>query len=334
MKRMLTFISLILIFLGFAFFQNPKANTPTATSSTQVTRVGILQMVTHPALDQIHKGVILGLKKKGFVVGKNLQIDFLNAQGDQSNLKTMSQQLANKDHLLVGIATPAAQALANSAQSNTPIMLAGISAPASSGLVKSENHPGANITGSSGLNPVKKQFKLIRAMMPQAKRIGIIYTSSDHGGQTNAQAFAKVVRQAGLTPKLFTITNTNDLQQVAAQMVTQVDAVYAPQDNGIASAMKTLVKVTNNANIPVFPCAETMVPDGGSAAYAIKQKDLGIVAGEMAGNVLHGHQTANYPVQHVIKGHYLINEKEVQRLHLHVPAKIMQAAQRDGGIIK
>ncbi|UQS82817.1 ABC transporter substrate-binding protein [Bombilactobacillus folatiphilus] len=335
MKRMLTFITAIILFLGIAFVKMPaKDQTSAPVENTKVVHVGILQMVTHPALDQIHQGIISGLKAKGFVAGRNLKIDFLNAQGDQSNLKTMSQKLVNQDDLVFGIATPAAQALANSAKNKLPIILAGISAPASSGLVKTEQRPGGNITGSSGSYPVMGQLKLIQALLPQAHKIGIIYTSSDHGGQINAHAFEKVVRKAGLTPKMYTIANTNDLQQVATQMVSEVDAVYAPQDNGIASAMKTLVNVTNNAGIPVFPSAETMVPDGGSAAYAINQRDMGVLAGKMAGNVLHGKKPATYPISYVKKGHYIINQKQVRKLHLKIPADVMQQAKQTGRIIK
>ncbi|WEV51299.1 tryptophan ABC transporter substrate-binding protein [Lactobacillus sp. ESL0731] len=336
MKRMLAFISAILLFLGVDLVVAPKAASQTNQTApkTEVVHVGILQMMTHPALDQIHQGVVAGLKEEGLTTGKNLKIDFLNAQGDQSNLKTMSQQLANKDSLLVGIATPAAQALANSAPKTTPIILAGISTPATSGLVKSEAHPGGNITGTSGLNPVTKQFELMHAVMPHAKKIGIIYTSSDHGGQTNAHAFARVVKQAGLIPKLYTISNTNDLQQVASQMVSQVDMVYAPQDNGVASAMKTLVNVANNVNIPVFPCAETMVPDGGLASYVISQKEMGRVAGVMAAKVLRGKNPATYPVATVKSGYYMINKKEMRKLHIKIPAAIMRAASQHGKVIK
>ncbi|MDF7672777.1 tryptophan ABC transporter substrate-binding protein [Lactobacillus sp. ESL0701] len=333
MKRMLAFIGAILLFLGVDLAIAPRTASQTA-SKLEVVHVGILQMMTHPALDQIHRGVVAGLKEEGLTTGKNLKIDFLNAQGDQSNLKIMSQQLANKDSLLVGIATPAAQALANSAPKTTPIILAGISTPAASGLVKSEAHPGGNITGTSGLNPVSKQFALLHAIMPRAKKIGIIYTSSDHGGQTNAQAFAQVVKRAGLIPKMYTIANTNDLQQVANQMVSQVDAIYAPQDNGVASAMKTLVNVANNANIPVFPCAETMMPDGGLTSYVISQQEMGRIAGVMAAKVLRGKNPATYPVATVKSGYYMINEKEMRKLHIKIPAAIVRAARQHGKVIK
>ena len=154
MKRMLTFIGAILVFLGFALVTQPAQNENTKLTQQKTIKVGILQMVSHPALNQIHQGIISGLKDEGFKESKNIKVEFQNAQGDQSNMKTMAQQLADHDDILFGIATPAAQALVNSADKSTPIMMAGISDPAGSGLVKSEKHPGGNVTGSSGDSPL------------------------------------------------------------------------------------------------------------------------------------------------------------------------------------
>ena len=335
MKRIITFISAIIIFLVAMLLTQPAQNAQQKLTHKKVIKVGILQLVSHPALDQIHAGIISGLKDEGFVAGKNIRVDFQNAQGDQSNLKTMAQQLADRSDILFGIATPAVQSLVNSASKTTPIMMAGISDAAGSGLVKSEQHPGGNVTGASGDSPLEKQLKLIQDIMPQAKKIGVIYTSSDAGGQSNARKFAKLVTKAGLQPKMYTIANTNDMQQISQQMASQVDAIYAPQDNGVASAMKTLVNNANQAGKPVFPAADTMVKDGGTAAYAIDQHDLGRLAGHMAGQVLKGKQkTATYPVGFVVKGKYVINQAQVDRLHISIPANILEQAHKNGRIIK
>ena len=139
MKRMIAMISALIVFLGAAFFMTQK---PTV-SKAKIPTVGILQLMSHPALDQIHKGIIAGLKDEGYIQGKNLKVVFRNAENDQSNLKTMSQTLverANSD-VVVGIATPSAQALANTT-TKTPIVLGAVTDPVGSKLVKSETHPG------------------------------------------------------------------------------------------------------------------------------------------------------------------------------------------------
>ena len=124
------------------------------------------------------------------------------------------------------------------------------------------------------------------------------------------------------------------MQQVAQQMVRDVDAVYAPQDNNVATAMKTLVSVANGAKKPVFASADTMVKDGALAAYAITQFDLGKVAGQMAGQVLKGRKTANYPLAYVTKGHNVINEKTARTLGINLPKSVVHQAQTKGEMIK
>ncbi len=171
MKRIYAFIAVIVVFLGAAFFitRKPAADT---TNKPQVKTVGILQLMTHPALDSIHKGIIAGLKERGYTVGKNLKIDYQNAEGDQSNMKTMSERFVNeKEDLVIGIATPAAQALAN-ATKKTPIILGAITDPKGAKLVSNNERPGGNITGVSDQAPIEAQLKLIRKLMPKAKTLG------------------------------------------------------------------------------------------------------------------------------------------------------------------
>ncbi|AVK64788.1 peptide ABC transporter substrate-binding protein [Lactobacillus sp. CBA3606] len=331
---MLAFISALVVFLGVAFVMTTQSAKKT-TSSKKVPTVGILQLETHPALDAIHRGILAGLKEYGYVPGKTVKIDYQNAQGDQSNLKTMSQKFINENaDETIAIATPAAQALANAAGKQTPVILAGITDPVGGGLIKSNTKPGANITGTSGESPLKSHLDLLRQLVPKAKKIGIIYTTSDHGGEYNAKKFAKICRQAGIAYKLYTISSTNDMQQVAETMASQVDAVYAPQDNGVASAMKTLVSVTSKANIPVIPAVDTMVKDGGLATLSVDQYQLGKLSGEMAARVLQGKATATYPVELITKGKMTLNLSEAKQLGLKFPASVLKEAKQKGVIYK
>ncbi|AVK62493.1 peptide ABC transporter substrate-binding protein [Lactobacillus sp. CBA3605] len=331
---MLAFISALVVFLGVAFVLTNQTAKKT-TSSKKVPTVGILQLETHPALDAIHRGILAGLKEYGYVPGKTVKIDYQNAQGDQSNLKTMSQKFINENaDETIAIATPAAQALANAAGKQTPVILAGITDPVGGGLIKSNTKPGANITGTSGESPLKSHLALLRKLVPKAKKIGIIYTTSDHGGEYNAKKFAKICHQAGIAYKLYTISSTNDMQQVAETMASQVDAVYAPQDNGVASAMKTLVSVTNKANIPVIPAVDTMVQDGGLATLSVDQYQLGKLSGEMAARVLKGKATATYPVELITKGKMTLNLSEAKLLGLKFPASVLKEAKQKGVIYK
>lgn len=330
MKRLITFIAAIFIFLGFAFFQS---NTK-QTAKPKIPTVGLLQLMNQPALAQIQKGVIAGLKDEGYVKGKTVKIDYQNAQGNQSNLKSMSEKFENENaDLMIGITTPSSLALADVTK-KTPIVLGAVTDPKGAGLVKNEDHPEANITGVSDQAPLKEQLGLIRKLMPKLKTLGIIYTSSDNSAVAQYKLFTKLCRQENVKYKVYSISNSNDLNQVSQTMLQNVDAVYVPTDNTIAGAMQTLVKNANNANVPIFPAVDTMVKQGGVATYSVNQYKLGIMTGRMAGRLLKGKKVGKTPVEYVKHGELTINLKQAKKLGIHIPDSLLKTAKTEGELFK
>lgn len=154
----------------------------------------------------------------------------------------MAEKLVNsQDQVLFGITTPSSQALAN-ATKKKPIVLGAVTDPKGAGLVKNNKRPGGNITGVSDRAPIKQQLKLIQRFLPRLKTLGIIYTSSDSSAVSGYKQIVSYCKQMGINYKAYSISNSNDLNQVSQQMLTQVDAVIVPTDNTIAGAMQTLVK--------------------------------------------------------------------------------------------
>lgn len=331
MKRMITLITALLVFLVIAFGYEQHQ----VSQKAEIPTVGILQLMSHPALDTIHHGIIAGLKKSGYRVGDNIKIDFQNAQNDQSNLKTMSTKFANENvAAAIGIATPSAQALANTIEQQ-PVILGAITDPKGAGLVANNQHPGKNITGVSDQAPLKEQLTLIKQLVPQLKSIGIIYTSSDDSATAQYHKFAALCKQEKINLKAYTIANTNDLTQVAQQAARSVDAIYVPTDNTIASAMNTLVAAANQQRIPVFPAVDTMVKDGGVATYSVDQYQLGIEIGQMTARILQGkNKPATTPIKFIRHGKLIINQQQANKLNLKIPNKLIQLAQQKGELIK
>lgn len=328
MKKMLvTIVGLLVLLVGGGIFLQHQRSPQTPT-------VGILQLMSHPALDEIHRGVVAGLKAEGYQNGKNLKIDFQNAQNDQSNLKSMSDRF-KQEHAAatIGIATPAAQTLANTDHDH-PVIMAAISDPKQANLVHHFKHPEANITGIQHVEPVAQQITLMKRLMPQLKMVGVLYTSSDDSATQEAKRFARLAHRAGLKTKAYTITSINDLNQVVASMVGQVQAVYVPTDNTVASGMPTLVKLTRPAKLPVFGAADSMVKDGAVATYAVSQYDMGYLAGKMTGQILKGKSVHDLPVTHSKKGTYVINQKAAQAVGIDFPGDIVHAAETKGEVIK
>ncbi|KRM73103.1 tryptophan ABC transporter substrate-binding protein [Lacticaseibacillus brantae] len=328
MKRMMIFIAALVAFLGVAFF-----NQGHQRKQAQVPLVGILQPLSHPALDAIHKGIEAGLAKSGYKAG-SVRFDFQNAQGDQSNLKTMAERFTTENAAVtVGIATPAAQALANANQS-TPVVLGAVTDPKGAKLVKDNAHPGGNVTGVSDQPPLKAQLQLIKTLMPKAKVLGLIGTSSDDSAQSQIRQMQALAPKYGFTVKTYAISNTNDLTQVANQMVTQVDAIYVPTDNTIASAMQTLVAAANARKVPIFPSVDTMVEQGGLAAIGLDQFQLGVETGKMVAKILKGADPATTPIHFETNGQLILNDKVARQLGITIPKSVAHTAQTQGKVIQ
>ncbi len=326
MKKVLAAFAAIYLFLAAALFINIK---PAAQKSKEV-RVGVLTLMRHPALDEIYRGYKAGLAKSGYKV----KIDYQNANNDQSNLKTMAEKLVNsQDQVLFGITTPSSQALAN-ATKKKPIVLGAVTDPKGAGLVKNNKRPGGNITGVSDRAPIKQQLKLIQRFLPKLQTLGIIYTSSDSSAVSGYKEIVSYCKQMGINYKAYSISNSNDLNQVSQQMLTQVDAVIVPTDNTIAGAMQTLVKNANAAKKPVFPAAGTMVKDGGLATYSVDQYQLGLIGSKMTVQILKGKKPGDMAIRYVEHGTPYLNLKEAKKLGIKVPASFLKEAKSKGTIYK
>ncbi len=331
-KRLYGTLVVLFGFLIFAFFYVGNAQKH---STNKIPKVGVLQLLSHPALDEINRGLDDTLKEHGYVNGKNIQIIFQNAQGDQSNLRTISNQFVQDNvDVAVGIATPSVQSL-KKATSTIPIVMGAVTDPKGFGIVPSNTHPGGNITGVSDQAPLADQLKLMKQIMPNMKRLGIIYTSSDMSATTETNKMEKLAKAQGIDVSVSSISNINDLEQVGTSLSQNVDAIFVPTDNTIASGMKLLSSIAAKQNVPVFPAATTMVKDGGLATLGLSQYELGQKAGEDVVKILqHKAKPADMPVTFIKKGHLIINEKMAKKLNITIPDSVVKKAQKEGRIIK
>ena len=323
-KIFISFIVLLVCVLGYGLYSSNKGEEKNVEEKK--VKVGVLQLLSHPALDQIYKGLEDGLAKEGYTVGKNLQLDLQNAQGDQSNLVSMGQKLVSDNNdLLVGITTPATLSLSN-ATKDKPIIMAGITYPVEAGLIKSENNPGNNITGVSDRTPIKQQLEVMKQILPKMKKVGILYTASEDNSVKQAQEAEKLAKELGLEVKVSTVANTNDIQQVTETLAAETDAIFVPIDNTIASAMATVVKVTDSKKVPVFPSSDTMVADGGLLGIGVDQYKIGIETAKVIAKVLKGADTKTMPVVLANEGVIYLNEAKAKQLGIEIPQDIKDKA--------
>ena len=234
--------------------------------------------------------------------------------------------VSEKNDILVGITTPATLSLANVTK-DIPIVMAGITYPVEAGLIASEDKPGNNITGVSDRTPIKQQLELIKQIIPNLKTLGLLYTSSEDNSIKQIEEAKKYAEELGINIKLASIANTNDIQQVTESLASEVNAIFVPIDNTIASAMATVVKVTDKFKVPVFPSADTMVKDGGVLGLGVDQYQIGVSTAKVLIDILKGGKPAEMPIVLANKSIIYLNEAQAKKLGLEIPADIKEKAE-------
>lgn len=279
----------------------------------QVT-VGVLQLVEHASLDAAYEGFKEGLAENGYEEGKNLTLTYQNAQANQDNLKSMSEKLVSeKPELLLGIATQAAQSLLNETQT-IPITVTAVTDLVTPKLVKSNEKPGGNVTGTTDMVPIEKQISLLLSIVPQAKTVGIAYNAGEPNSKIQAELAEKALKKANVTTKVLTANTTNDVQQVMTSLAKDVDAIYIPTDNTFASAAAIVGDVAKAQKVPVVAGSTAQVEEGGLATYGIDYHALGKQTGKMAATILDGEKPATMPVEEAVALELVVNKDMAQAL--------------------
>ena len=283
--------------------------------------VGIVQIVEHAALDVASKGFVDGMAAKGYKEGENVTYDRQNAQADQSNLHTIAQHFINKKvDLICAVATPAAQVVANATQ-DIPIVATAVTDYEAAKLIKSNAKPETNVTGTSDMNLVEAQLDLIIKLVPTVKTVGVIYNSSEINSQVQVDLLKGFAKDRKVKIKEATVNNVNDIQQAARSLIGNVEAIYVPTDNVLASAMPALAMVTEEAKLPVVSGWDDA---NGIATIAIDYYKLGVQTGEMAADILSGKaKPQDMAIQTQNEFTVIVNEANAKKIGLTIPKEIL-----------
>ena len=286
-------------------------------------KIGILQLVEHDALDASYRGFVDGLKEAGYEDGKNIIIDYQNAQGEQANCITIGQKFINdKSDLILAIATPAAQAVANMTK-DIPILITAVTDPADSKLVNDNNAPGGNVTGTSDLTPVESQIELLTEITPNVKTVGLLYCSSEQNSVFQINMAKRKLDSMGIKHIDLTVSNPNEIQQVLQSAIGKVEAVYTPTDNMIAAGMATVALVAEPAKLPVVCGEGGMTRLGGTATYGISYYELGKLTSTQAVSILKGEKNpAEMPIEYLQKFDLIVNTNMVESIGLTIPESL------------
>ncbi|WP_199478475.1 ABC transporter substrate-binding protein [Peribacillus saganii] len=278
-------------------------------------KIGIIQPVEHPSLDAAREGFIDALKDAGYEDGKNLKIDYQNAQGEMNNNMTIAQNLvADENDVILAIATSSAQAALQSTK-DIPILFTAITDPIGAKLVSDLEKPGGNVTGTSDTHPdaIKNTITSIKEFIPEAKKVGIIYNSGESNAVVNVENAKKVLKEIGLESVEATVSTSADVKQAAESLLGRVDVLYIPKDNTVVAALESVIKVANEHKIPTFVGEGDSVKRGTFASYGIEYHDLGYSTGKMAVDILKGKKPSEIPVGFPEKLELVINKKAAEQ---------------------
>ncbi|KXF83264.1 ABC transporter substrate-binding protein [Enterovibrio coralii] len=296
------------------------------TASADTAKVAVSQIVEHPALDATRQGLVDGLKKLGYVEGENLDFSYQTAQGNPAIAVQIARQyVGEKPDVLVGIATPSAQALV-AATKSIPVVFTAVTDPVGAKLIKNMEQPKANVTGLSDLSPVAQHVALAKELLPNMKSIGVVYNP----GEANAVALVELLREAadaqGLKVVEGTALKSADVQSAAQIVASQADAIYAPTDNTVASAIDALVGASNQAGKPVIGGATSYIPNGAVAALGFDYYQIGVQTADYVAALLKGEEVANLPAKVAVGSDLAINQKAAQKLGITVPQSLLDRA--------
>lgn len=295
-----------------------------AAQSEKAVKVAIVNYVSHPALDAAQAGFLEELKEAGYVEGKNLAVELQNANGDQATLTSIASTFAASDaDLFYAIATPSAQSLAQ-AITDRPIVFAAVTDPVSAELVQGWEVPGGNVTGVSDLNPMKEQLELVREVLPEAKRLGIVYSSGEVNSAVQVREAEQAAGELGLTVLTATVTNSNEVAQAAQSL--DVDAFLIPTDNVVVSAAESVIQVASSRRIPVFASDEATTERGAAAGLSVNYTQQGRDAAKLAVRILAGDKPGDLAVETQKEFDLFVNVGAAQEQGVTLPEAVVARA--------
>lgn len=330
MKRLLawgmTFVLLLAVMTGCGGgSHNTGGQQDTAEKKV---KLGIIQVAEHPALDAARQGFLETLAANGYVEGENLIVDYGNAQGDQTALKTIAKKLVTGNcDLILAIATDSAQAVA-AETTEIPILFTAVTDPVTAELVQSNERPGTNVTGTNDMNPVEEQVELLQKLAPKAKRIGVVYNAGEVNSVVQVDLVKETARKAGLKVVDTTVSNTSEVMQAAQSLVGRADAFYIPTDNTVSSSVESIIKVAEANSLPVIVGEAAMVDRGALATIGIDYNKLGKQTAEMAIRVLKGEKPQEMAVEGQQDLELVINMKAAQAMNVAIPEDLKEQAAR------
>lgn len=312
-KNFVLYIILFLVISLAAFFVINKQRIG------KVFKIGITQIVEHESLDKARQGFIDELKNLGYCEDKNVKFDIQIAGGDLSNCESIAQKFVSDNcDLILAISTPAAQAAAN-ATKDIPILVTAITNPEESNLVESNNKPNTNVTGTSDLPPIEQTIDLMLKLKPSLKKIGVLYSNIDVSPSYQAKIAEKKIKSLSLEPKIVSVSQIGEVEQVTRQLIQEVDAIYVPLDKITAASLPLISNIALEKG-KFVACSENIQDKGALLAYGIDYYELGKKTAHQAVKILENKsKPQDMPIEYLNDCKPFVDKNIAKRLKIEIP---------------
>lgn len=324
MKKSLKVLSLVLA-LAITALCMAGCGSSKSSSDGKKLKIGIIQYMSHPSLDNCYKGVTEGLKS----LKQDYEIDYQvgsAASADADCTSFASNMVSGNCDMIIAIATPAAKAAYTAtADTDIPVIFCAVSDPVEAKLVSSLETPGDNCSGTSDVLDLSAQVKMIKSIQPEVKKIGILYTSSEDNSVSNLKRFREVCKTENIEVVASAIQSASDVPSAAEDLAGKVDCINNFTDNNVVNNLSVVLSAAEKHNIPVYGSEEEQVKKGCLASVSIDYVALGKVTGEMAVDALNGSDLSKMPVKQITDATPIINEKVLNSLSLKLPEDFQNA---------
>lgn len=298
----------------------------TGTAVAQEKSVAVTAIVEHPALDAVRDGVQAALKEAGYESGKNLKWQYQSAQGNTGTAAQIARKfVGDKPDAIVAIATPSAQAVV-AATKTVPVVFSAVTDPVAAKLVPSWEASGTNVTGVSDLLALDKQMDLVKQVVPDAKRVGMVYNPGEANSVVVVKELQKLLPIMGMTLVEAAAPRSVDVSSAARSLVGKVDVIYTSTDNNVVSAYEALVKVGQDAKIPLVASDTDSVKRGAVAAYGINYRDLGEQTGRVVARILKGEAPGSIKPEVSTKLELFVNPAAAQKQGIELSEALIKSA--------
>jgi len=288
--------------------------------------VAVTAIVEHPALDAVRDGVKKALEDAGYTEAKGLRWQYQSAQGNTATAAQIARQfVGNNPDVIVAIATPSAQAVV-SATKTIPVVYSAVTDSVAAQLVPTMGASGTNVTGVSDALALEQQVELIQRIVPNAKRVGIVYSPGEANSVVVVERMRALLPKYGMSLVEAAAPRTVDVGSAARSLVGKVDVIYTSTDNNVVSAYEALVKVGTDSKLPLIAADTDSVKRGAIAAFGVNYFNLGVQTGEQVIRILRGAKPGDMPSELSNQVELFVNPKAAAAQGVTLSDEVLKSA--------